>query len=566
MIVFETVRYKNFLSTGNVFVEIPLNKHKTTLMVGKNGSGKSTILDAICFALFGKPFREINKPQLVNSINGKGCLVEIEFSIGTNKYLVRRGIKPNVFDIILNGNQLNKNADAMDYQKYLENGILKLNYKSFTQIVILGSSSFVPFMQLTAADRRVVVEDILDITIFSSVNSVLKERISILKDDIKKTETQIEVVKAKLEVQQEHIERLYEQNRTSQDTENQKTNQAKAEIEHHTKAIEQLQQQIDCLSSSISDKESVLDEIKKIDKIKIQGAEKKESISLALRFYENHDDCPECKQSIDSDFKSAMIADKTGKIGIIESALAAQEAKMVGFSQRMEEIGKVVDEVKILTREIQAHSTEIVSLNRYLDSASAQVIDVDCEVEKATALQSEYDSLLAQKGEMLEQQKLYDIANMLLKDTGIKAKVIKQYLPTINTLINKYLTDLNFYVSFQLDENFKEEIKSRNRDLFGYGSFSEGQKTRIDLAMLFTWREIAKMKNSVNTNLLFLDEIFDGSLDVDGTDDFMKLLKSVQGTHNVFLISHKTDQLLDKFNSVIQFEMRSNFTTMKVAR
>lgn len=567
MIVFEKIRYKNFLSTGNTFIEIALNANKTTLMVGKNGSGKSTILDAICFALFGKPFREINKPQLVNSINMKDCVVEIEFTIGTDKYLIRRGIKPAIFDIEKNTVKLNKNADAMDYQKYLENGILKLNYKSFTQIVILGSSSFVPFMQLTAGERRVVVEDILDITIFSSINNVLKESASNLKDEIKKYDTAIEVTRGKLNLQKDHVDKIELSNETAKQTRQQDIDDTKEKIREHTEAVEKLQETVSALHDTISDKDIFLAETKRLDALKIQGKTKRSPIVSSLHFYENNDDCPECKQAIEKSFKEKMIEKKKSDIDFIDNAMRQFDEQILAANARLEEIGKVTEQIKEITTEIQEYSTQIVALNRYLDSvvnADSTELDLQAEKQKLTDYQFEYDNLLSEKCKLLRSQKIHDVAHVLLKDNGIKANIIKQYLPMINTMINKYLSDLNFYASFHLDENFKEEIKSRNRDLFSYGSFSEGQKMRIDLALLFTWREIAKMKNSVNTNLLFLDEIFDSSLDVDGTDEFMKLMKATTGVNNIFLISHKTDQFFDKFQSVMQFEIKNNFTSMKV--
>lgn len=567
MIVFEKIRYKNFLSTGNTFIEIALDAHKTTLMVGKNGSGKSTILDAICFSLFGKPFRNINKPQLVNSINMKECVVEIEFSIGTDKYLVRRGIKPNIFDIIKNNVQLNKNADAMDYQKYLENGILKLNFKSFTQIVILGSSSFIPFMQLSALDRRVVVEDILDITIFSSINGVLKNSMTNLKDEIKTYDASIEGVRGKLEMQKEHIEKIEKSNEANDKLRQQDIDDTKLKIAEHNTEVSKHQETLTKLYDSIADKSTVLAEVKKIDGVKAQGNDKKLAIEETLSFYHENDDCPECKQAIDSQFKATMIEKKKADIAFIDGVIDGFKETVETANSRLIEIGKTVDKIQEITATIQEHSTQVVALNRYLDSITVSptsTIDIQTSHDKLTDLQTEYDKLMAEKCELLKTQKLHDVAQVLLKDSGIKSKIIKQYLPMINTMINKYLSDLNFYASFHLDENFKEEIKSRNRDIFSYGSFSEGQKMRIDLALLFTWREVAKTKNSINTNLLFLDEIFDSSLDVEGTDEFMKLMNAVAGDSSIFLISHKTDQFFDKFQSVMQFEIKNNFTSMRV--
>lgn len=565
MIVFEKIRYKNFLSTGNKFIEMDLNTKKTTLQIGKNGSGKSSVLDALCFVLFGKPFRKINKPQLVNSINNKECLVEIEFSIGTDAYIIRRGIKPNVFDIIQNGNKLNKNADAMDYQKYLENSILKLNFKSFTQIVILGSSSFVPFMQLTAADRRVIVEDILDIAIFSSINNVLKNSATNLKEEIKQYDTLVEVKRGKIEIQEEHIEKIKASNESNKTNRNRDIESTKQEIIGHTQEVEKCQKEIENLHASILDKDSIRSEIKRYESIKIQGDEKKIPIMESLQFYEHNSDCPECKQAIDVDFKNKIVDKKLSDLKFIDDKLNDVSQKQNDAQNRLIVIDEVLGKIRDISTEIQKHSTQIVALNRYLDNIKSSETEVDLhkEISDLSKMKMEYDELIETKCSLLKSQKLHDVAAVLLKDTGIKSKIIKQYLPTINAMINKYLADLNFYVSFHLDENFNEEIKSRNKESFSYGSFSEGQKMRIDLALLFTWREVAKMKNSVNTNLLFLDEIFDSSMDAAGTDEIMKLINAVSGASNIFLISHKTDQFFDKFDSVIQFEIKNNFTSMK---
>lgn len=567
MIKFKTLRWKNFLSTGSQFTEVKLNKSTTTLIVGENGSGKSTILDALCFVLFNKPFRSINKPQLMNSINNKNLEVEIEFSIGSKEYKIRRGMKPGIFEIHVDNSLLNQDAAARDYQKYLEETILKLNYKSFTQIVILGSASFTPFMQLSLGNRREIIEDILDITIFSVMNNVLKDKITENKNKTLEIETKLEVEKQKVKLQNDYIKTLEEdKSKKLKDVEKLISN-TQEEIDTHNSEISDLNNKIRELLGTITDRETVNEK-----KISFVEAQKKllTKISRAkeeILFYSDHSNCPTCNQSISEDLKNKHIEEYNTKIKEIDSALEKLNTQVTDLDQRIQVIDEVQDNILELKDNIIKINNLIIGgqnyiakLQKELNESKSDTANIDEERAKLKGLAREVINLANFKTEHNREKHYLDIASIMLKDTGIKTKIIRQYLPAINKLVNKYLAAMDFFCSFELDETFNETIKSRHRDNFSYASFSEGEKQRIDLALLFTWRTIAKMKNSASTNLLLLDEVFDSSLDINGTDYVMNLLNTVGEETNVFVISHKGDQLFDKFRSIVKFEKRQNFS------
>ena len=567
MIHFKKIRWKNFLSTGNSFTEVQLDRTKSTLIIGDNGAGKSTILDALTFGLFGKPFRNINKTQLINSVNGGGTEVEIEFSIGSKEYIVKRGIKKNFFEIYQDDNLLNQDASVRDYQEYLEKTILKLNYKSFTQIVILGSSSFVPFMQLRAGDRRAIIEDLLDIEIFSVMNQLLKVRVAQNKEDMGTVDITLGLSKGEKENIEFLIGKLKE-NKTSQIEANKK------DIEKHEKAIADYREQIDQildknreLNDSISDEKGVRKEVDKL--LDYQKGIEKGIIKCEedIEFYENTETCETCKQEITEDHRENMIENFHDKMHELSSGLMSLGHKLNGQKSRLDEIEKVTEEYdRNLNEQININSY-ISACNQYIKKVTSQMEEIsntadDIEEHKKELEECKEDIRIynGEKERLSDQKYLYEIAGNLLKDGGIKAKIIKQYLPIINKYINVHLGKMDFYVSFELDESFAETIKSRHRDEFTYDSFSEGEKMRIDLALLFTWRAIAKLKNSVNTNLLILDEVFDSSLDTAGTDEFLKILYDLTGNVNVFVISHKGEILYDKFDKTIKFEKHKNYS------
>ena len=567
MIHFKKIRWKNFLSTGNAFTEVQLDRTKSTLIIGDNGAGKSTILDALTFVLFGKPFRAVNKSQLINSVNQNGTEVEVEFSIGSKQYLVKRGIKKNFFEIYQDGKMLNQDASVRDYQEYLEKTILKLNYKSFTQIVILGSSSFVPFMQLKANDRRTIIEDLLDIEIFSVMNQLLKVRVAQNKEDMGTVDIALGLSKGEKENVKYLIEKL-KQNKSSQIEAN------KRDIEKHEKAIADYRNSIDKildknkeLNDSIADEKGVRKEVTKL--LDYQKGIEKGILKCEedIEFYEKTETCDTCKQQISEDHRENMIEEFHGKMHELSGGIMQLGKKLKVQEDRIEEIEKVSEEYDRNLKEQMNMNSHISACEQYIKKVSTQIEDISNMEDDIEKHKSELEELKEdiriytnEKEELSQKKYLYEIAGSLLKDGGIKAKIIKQYLPIINKYINVHLGKMDFYVSFELDEGFAETIKSRHRDEFTYDSFSEGEKMRIDLALLFTWRAIAKLKNSVNTNLLILDEVFDSSLDTAGTDEFLKILYDLTGNVNVFVISHKGEILYDKFDKTIKFEKHKNFS------
>lgn len=569
MIKFEKVRWKNFLSTGNYFTELQLDRSNNTLVVGTNGAGKSTMLDAITFALFGKPFRAINKPGLVNSINGRDCVVEIEFSIGDRKYKVIRGIKPNVFEIYCNGQLVNQDAKVSDYQEQLEKLILKLNYKTFTQVVILGSASFTPFMQLAPKDRRTIIEDLLDIEIFSSMNVLVKQKMNELKESLTTTKNSMEILAEKIRLQKENIE-IHKKNNEEEAQKKQDEIEAnKSLIEQHEKNIGLINKHIAQLQNMIKDETSVQEKSKKLVQLETKLESKMKKLAKEIEFYNVNDTCPTCTQDINPEFKHLKKVEIVTEQQKVESGLAEMNTQIQKINNRIDEIIKV-------NKNITEHNTEVAKLNVSISALIAHNQKLAEEItalgtksglmeEDNTHLQDLKKQLTADietHKQLVEDKHYYEFAGNLLKDGGIKARIIKQYLPVMNKLINKYLSSMNFFVNFNIDENFEETIKSRFRDDFSYYNFSEGEKFRIDVALLLTWRQIARLKNSVNTNLLILDEVFDSSLDTGGTDEFMKLIYEMGQDTNVFVISHKGDQLFDKFRSVIRFQKRNNFSEM----
>ena len=565
MIIFKNIRYKNFLSSGNTFTEIDLRKSKSTLVVGHNGAGKSTMLDALSFSLFGKPHRKISKAQLVNSINQKHALVEVQFSVGTSNFKIVRGIKPNVFEIWKDGTMINQSSHANEYQKILEQNILKLNHKSFHQVVVLGSSSFIPFMQLNAGHRRDVIEDLLDINIFSKMNVILKEKNSVLKDKMSTINHTIDLIKNKIEQQSKYIRDI-----AALTTENKK--KYEKQIKSAEEKIQKLQEDNSKLSSELENKGD-LDLTKLQDKknnvIAFRAEQKQELKTIAKRglFLESNDECPTCEQPIQN--KDKLVFETKNQAYQIESTLKMIESDYKTIEQEMQSLQKVIEQVNEKTNTINSNNREIASLNQsnkdlktYLEEeVSADLSSARFELDK---LSTEKENLLEEKLKVTEQFNYNGVIGEMLRDTGIKTKIIKQYLPAINKLVNQHLQVLDFFVSFDLDESFQETIRSRYRDDFTYESFSEGEKQRIDLSLLFTWRQIAKMKNSVATNLLLLDETFDSSLDHDGVENLLKILNTLGEDTNTFIISHKGDILDGKFESKIEFVKERNFSQMKI--
>ncbi len=556
MINFTNIKWKNFLSTGNAWTEIDFERSPSTLIIGENGSGKSTLLDALTFALFNKPFRNVAKPQLINTINGKNCLVEINFNIGSKNYTIKRGLQPRVFDITVNGEQIDKNANIRDFQKYLEESILKLNYKSFTQIVMLGSASFTPFMQLHLGARREIIEDILDISIFTSMNKVLKDKLVDLENQVRIIEGEIDVAKQKATIQEQYIKTL----------EDDKSSKVKEILNSIEETNEQIQTATNASETITKEKETLGDvETKKrqLDQFRTKFEGQISKHRRDLDFFHNTDECPTCQQGIEHDHKEIMTQRDEEKISELENALKELDTQY-------SEIDKLVDKKLELDQQIMDANNETITQQRILQRLQLELNDTENKVGNITEEKGKLKTLAKsalgktkQRTEMSEQGHYYDVAKSMLQDTGIKTKIIKAYLPIINKLVNKYLAAMDFFVQFDLDETFKETIKSRHRDKFSYASFSEGEKQRIDLALVFTWRTIAKMKNSASTNILLLDEVFDSSLDVNGTEFVMELLNTIGDDTNVFVISHKGDQLFDKFRSVVRFEKRQNYSVLE---
>jgi len=560
MINFKVVRWKNFLSTGNVFTEVKLDKSKSTLIVGQNGAGKSTILDAISFALYNKPFRKINKPQLINSINNKDAVVEIEFTVGRDEYKVIRGIKPNMFEIYKNGAMFNQDSANRDYQEFLEKTILKLNHRSFSQVVVLGSSTYVPFMQLPAHQRREVIEDLLDIQIFTSMNNILKEKVASNKTEVADIKYAADLCSEKIAMEQKYLTSV----RKDKD----------ARIEANNAKIKEIAKTIVDLRESIQDYQNeyvtlqLLAKANELSDNRVRLWDRMFLLEKEIKFFHDNENCPTCKQGIAHDFKESAITNKTDTLAAIKQELEVIDGDQTQVTARIDDIKKtrqamikVNEQIKVVNAQIEAEKRNYKALETENASLS---IEQDTTESTATllALKEELAEIEAKREMLSKRNAVLAAASALLKDGGIKTKIIRQYIPIMNKLINKYLAAMDFFVHFELDEQFNEKIKSRFRDEFSYNSFSEGEKMRINLAVLFTWRAIAKMRNSATTNLLIMDEVFDSSLDGVGTDEFLKILNNLTADNNTFIISHKGDALYDKFHSIIKFEKHGNFSRM----
>lgn len=560
--------WKNFLSTGNSPNKVELNGHSTTLIVGKNGEGKSTILDALTFSLFNKPFRDINKNQLVNSINQKNCVVEIEFDIGPIQYRVVRGIKPNIFEIYQNGTIINQDAAVKDYQKVLEQQILKLNYKTFTQVVILGSASFVPFMQLPVWQRREVIEDILDIKVFSTMNTILKEKMAENKEELQAIETEIRIITEQAKAQKSLIESLQHSKDQNVQVLRNKIDVNITEINDKTHLIDLLNKDIEELNTKLHDKADVDKNIDMCKSNMNKLSQKLTQVDEHIEFFTSNETCPSCEQGIQHEHKDKIISKITESKQQITNNMDTLNSAYTKLSVDLQEKQNILNQIQdkniSISTEINAMNMLIKAnqqLEKEINELSVQG-DIDVEKDKIKLLANDALAKNEVKMGLMKEKQLQEIAGVLLKDTGIKTTIIREYLPAMNKLINMYLSAMDFFVKFELDESFNESIKSRFRDEFTYASFSEGEKMRIDLAILFTWRQIAKMKNSVNTNLLLLDEIFDSSLDVAGTDYFLSVMDTLGENTNVFVISHKGDVLLDKFKNNIRFEKTNDFSSL----
>jgi len=566
MIFFKKIRWSNFLSTGSQPTEIVLDKTPTTLIVGENGAGKSTILDAICYALFNKPFRNINKPQLVNSINQKRSIVEVHFTVGKKNYRIVRGMKPTIFEIYLNDELINQDAAAKDYQKYLEEQVLKLNFKSFTQIVILGSASFTPFMQLSSINRREIIEDLLDIKVFSTMNEVLKLKLSDIKIKLQNIDVDLELLKSKIKLQQDYVTALEsDKNRRKSDNENLIT-EAGNKIEKLSEELDKKANEKEKIEDTIKDEKTVIQKDRQIKSLLEKLKDRRKKVEEEILFYETNDNCPTCNQNLTEDFKSKTVETHTGKLREVDSAiediadqLKENETRIDEINAIKEAISQIKDDMLTLNSKVIAEQNYVKKLFKEMQQNDTNTGNIDEEKAKLKIMAKEVLGKTGERSELIDEKGYHDLAGLLLKDTGIKTKIIKQYLPIMNKIINKYLQAMDFFVHFELDEGFNETIKSRHRDEFSYSSFSEGEKQRIDLALLFAWRMIAKTKNSTNTNLLILDEVFDSSLDTSGADLLYQILGTIDNKTNVFVISHK-DALYDKFGSVVKFEKHNNFS------
>ena len=568
MILFKRISYKNFLSTGNQPIEVALDMSQTTLVVGTNGSGKSTLLDALCFVLFNRPFRIIKKEQMVNTINQSDCLVEVEFDVGTKNYIVRRGIKPNLFEIFCNGKLINQDANNIDYQKYLETNIMKLNYRSFIQVVLLGSSSYEPFMKMKPRYRREVVEEILDIRVFGLMDLILRSQQSDLQKKLTEVRHQAELIKTKYETEAKYLKTL-----EAKGSDNQKVQQNKLEENDNYKVkyerkLQELNEQIAISQNELSGQENVSKKVKELEKYETKIEQNLDTHKKTLKFFQENDTCPVCTQPIDTNFKEEKCNHETTTISKLELGLQQLVGELNLQEEKITAFGKVSQKIQNMNLDIAKISSSLESLKKHSDQiqleiSTSQERDVDIEnIElELERMRVELKDAEIELARVQEEKDYVDILREILNDKGAKAQIIRKYVPIMNALINKYLQAMDFYISFNLDEEFNETVKSRFRDTFNYNNFSEGEKMRIDLALLFTWRDIARMKNSTNTNLLILDEIFDSSLDGQGTDDFFKIIKTLE-KENIFIISHKGDILFDKFTNIIKFEKHQNFTQL----
>jgi DNA repair exonuclease SbcCD ATPase subunit len=567
MIRFTKLRWKNFLSTGNVFTEIDLCGKDTTLIIGTNGAGKSTILDALTFGLFGKPFRKINKPQLVNSITQKNCLVEVEFGIGTHQYKIIRGMKPSVFEVYQDDKLLNQSADVKDYQELLEKQILKVNQKSFSQVVILGSATFQPFMQLPGGQRREIIEDLLELNIFTTMNCLLKDKIQDNFTKITECLNQKKLLESKIEMTQEHMQELQKNNEKIIEEKRNIITDTKKQITKLEKKHYDITEQIQFLKENIDDETSISKKINKLSQLRHQINAKVKILNENIEFFSSHDSCPTCGQDIEEQFKHNCINENETKLSEIDAGLTKLSAEYDAANQRLNEIMKVIDGIRSKEMEVIELKTNIKSLTIYLVKINDEISNLqntkqEVTDNRITEFKNSLQIVEKDYNTLVEDKDVLNAAGILLKDTGIKSKIIKQYIPIINKLINKYLAAMDFFVSFELDENFNEKIRSRHRDDFTYASFSEGEKQKIDLALLFTWRAVAKLRNSINTNLLIMDEVFDSSLDLNATEYLLNIINDVAKDNNIFIISHK-EHMNEKFTNVLKFVKNKNFSQIQ---
>lgn len=567
MIKFKSIRWKNLLSTGNEFTEIQLDKAQTTLIVGENGAGKSTFLEALTYSLFGKPFRKINKPQLVNSMTRKNMVVEVEFSVSSNSYKIVRGIRPNVFEIYMNGAMLDQSSDNKDYQEILEKQILKVNYKSFCQVVVLGSASYVPFMQLPTGQRREIIEDLLDLQVFTVMNNLLKDRLYFNAEDVRSTESEKKLLTEKIKLVKKHSAEREEDDRRVIEDREQAIASTKTQIDQAKIKRAELVSEAESLMLSIGDEKTATDNVKKIGRLKNELDIRVENITQELKFFHDNTTCPTCAQEIDPEFRETHVHAKTEKVEKIRQSMPDLLKKLDEAQATVDDIAATRAKISEIRVKISTIDSQISTYEDYIRRTQREIDDTRGRTRAPR--EDDIDSLEEQlrlqekkMTELTEQGEVLNLTGMMLRDGGIKSKIVKQYIPVMNKFINKYLSALDFFVQFELDENFQETIKSRFRDEFSYESFSEGEKMRLNLAILFAWRAIAKLRNSINTNILVLDEVFDSSLDVNGTDEFMKMLNGLTSDTNTFIISHKTDSMVDKFENVLKFTKIKSFSKL----
>ena len=559
MILFRKIRWKNFLSTGNAFTELDFNANKTTLIIGENGAGKSTLLDALSFVLFNKPFRKVNKPQLMNTINKRDLVVEIEFGIGKNEYRVVRGMKPNIFELHKNGSLLNQDAENKDYQKILEDHILKINHKSFCQVVVLGSASFVPFMQLPAGQRREVIEDLLDLQIFTTMNTLLKDKLATSIVRLTELDAQTRVLEERIKLMKVRRSEIEQANTRLEEERQEKIREHIRRVFDIDTEIENIKIEGKRLSTMIEDKDKVKEKREKLIALRAQIESRMKSFQKTIDFFHDTETCPTCNQGIDHDFKENTVTSKKAQLQELIDGIDKLENERAKVETRLEQIMQTVDQISDLNTKwtMFRHERDIVEKQLEDLKKETEAVEFTDNIEES---ETELDKAIDDYNSEVDERAVMTAAAAILKDGGIKAKIIKQFIPIINKLINKYLSAMDFFVQFELNEQFEESIKSRFRDEFSYASFSEGEKMRINLAILFTWRAVAKMRNSISTNLLIMDEVFDSSLDSGGTEEFMKILTNLTQDTNTFIISHKGDQLFDKFERVIKFEKHKNFS------
>tara|TARA_B100001113_G_scaffold348835_1_gene343327 strand:- start:11157 stop:12872 length:1716 start_codon:yes stop_codon:yes gene_type:complete len=569
MIVFKKIKYKNFLSTGNIPIEIDLNKSHTTLIVGSNGSGKSTLLDALCFVLFNKPFRIIKKDQIVNSINNAECIVEIDFTVGTKDYKIVRGIKPNLFEIYQDGTLINQDANSIDYQKHLEQNIMRLNYRSFLQVVLLGSSSYEPFMKMKPRYRREVVEEILDIRVFGLMDLILRSQQSDLAKKVIEMKHRAELIQTKYETELNHFKAISDLNMNDLDGKKQLVKKNDDDSKDYSNKINELNTKIGVYKHDIENKDKTQKKVGQLTKLEAKIETNLNTHQKTLEFFNNNDNCPTCTQPIDQDFKKQKIEATEKRVKTLQDGMKELISEIANTELKLSEMNKVSQKIQELNIDISKFETSLDELNKFSNRIHEEIRLLENKQVDGKEIQIQLDELNSkleetriEKDRIIEQKNYVDILREILNDKGAKAQIIRKYVPIMNNLINQHLQAMDFFVSFHLDEEFNETVKSRFRDTFNYNNFSEGEKMRIDLALLFTWRHIAKMKNSTNTNLLILDEIFDGSLDGQGTDDFFKIITQLT-KENIFIISHKGDIMFDKFTNIIKYEKYKNFTRLQ---